>query len=189
MQVSVSGYYYWLKHPVSCRTSKEQELLVKIRKIYDNSKKRYGSPRIASELREQGIRAPRPRVARRTQMPCRRSTQKANIKSIIRKKYRVQTTDSNHEYTIADNHLNRDFSAIAIGQKWVSDLTYIKTGEGWLYKYSFFVLLHKKGAVDYTSLSLLVNNRPFVWLAGRLVAIIYSLCSFTSQGFSYLFSV
>ena len=67
---------------------------------------------------------------------------KANIKSIIRKKYRVQTTDSEHEYAIAENHLNRDFSAQAIGQKWVSDeaatkpafgSTYIRTAEGWLY--------------------------------------------------------
>jgi transposase InsO family protein len=58
---------------------------------------------------------------------------KANIKSIIRKKYRVQTTDSDHKYAIAENHLNRDFSAMATGQKWVSDLTYIRTGEGWLY--------------------------------------------------------
>ena len=47
---------------------------------------------------------------------------KANIKSIIRKKYRVQTTDSDHAYAIAENHLNRDFSAQSTGQKWVSDL-------------------------------------------------------------------
>ncbi len=47
---------------------------------------------------------------------------KASIKSIIRKKYRMQTTDSNHEYAIAENHLNRDFSAQVTGQKWVSDL-------------------------------------------------------------------
>lgn len=58
---------------------------------------------------------------------------KANIKSIIRKKYKVQTTDSKHEYTVSENHLNRDFSAQTIGQKWVSDLTYIRTEEGWLY--------------------------------------------------------
>ena len=93
MKVSVSGYYYWLKHPVGSRTIKEEKLLVDIHKIYDESKKRYGSPRIASELREQGMRVSRPRVAR--------LMKKANIKSIIRKKYRVQTTDSKHEYTVA----------------------------------------------------------------------------------------
>ena len=57
----------------------------------------------------------------------------ANIKSIIRKKYRVQTTDSNYKYEVAENHLNRDFSTHRLAQKWVSDLTYIRTAEGWLY--------------------------------------------------------
>lgn len=55
------------------------------------------------------------------------------MKSIVRRKYRVQTTDSNHLFTVAENHLNRDFTAEKLAQKWVSDLTYIKTGEGWLY--------------------------------------------------------
>ena len=99
--------------------------MIDIRKIYNSSEKRYGSPRITSELREIGIQVSRPRVAR--------LMKKANIKSIIRKKYRVQTTDSTHEFTVAQNHLNRDFSAQTIGQKWVSDLTYIRTREGWLY--------------------------------------------------------
>ena len=69
---------------------------------------------------------------------------KANIKSIIRKKYRVQTTDSDHAYAIAENHLNRDFSAQSTGQKWVSDLTYIKTGEGWLYLTAILDLADRK---------------------------------------------
>ncbi len=75
---------------------------------------------------------------------CRRSMKKANIKSIIRKKYRIQTTDSKHEYAIAENHLNRDFSAQAIAQKWVSDLTYIRTGEGWLYLTAILDLADRK---------------------------------------------
>jgi transposase InsO family protein len=125
LKVSVSGYYYWLKNPVSSRAIKEQELLVSIHKVYDSSKKRYGSPRITCELRELGMQVSRPRVAR--------LMQKANIKSIIRKKYRVQTTDSNHKYEVVDNHLNRDFSTHRLAQKWVSDLTYIRTAEGWLY--------------------------------------------------------
>jgi hypothetical protein len=52
MKVSVSGYYYWLKYPVGSRIVKEQALLVAIDRVYNDSKKRYGSPRIASELRE-----------------------------------------------------------------------------------------------------------------------------------------
>jgi transposase InsO family protein len=75
---------------------------------------------------------------------------KADIKSIIRKKYRVQTTDSNHAYAIAENHLNRDFSAQSTGQKRVygsdliRDLTYIKTGEGWLYLTAMLDLADRK---------------------------------------------
>lgn len=53
MNVSVSGYYYWLKNPIGSKVIKEEKLLADIHKAYDNSKKRYGSPRITSELREQ----------------------------------------------------------------------------------------------------------------------------------------
>jgi hypothetical protein len=113
MKVSVSGYYYWLKNPIGFRTIKEEKLLADIHKVYNNSKKRYGSPRITSELKELGIQVSRPRVAR--------LMKKANIKSIIRKKYRVQTTYSKHTYLVSENHLNREFSAQTIGQKWVMD--------------------------------------------------------------------
>ncbi|MFD2066999.1 IS3 family transposase [Pontibacter silvestris] len=125
LQVSASSYYYWLQHPVSLREKKEQELVAQIKEVYQQSKCRYGSPRIAVELREQGIRASRPRVAR--------IMQKHRIQSIVRKKYRVQTTDSSHAYTVAENHLSRDVQAVRPAEKWVSDLTYIRTKEGWLY--------------------------------------------------------
>ncbi|WP_237144716.1 IS3 family transposase [Pontibacter pamirensis] len=125
LQVSTSGYYYWLKHPVGVRAGKEQELVEQIKQVYEQSKRRYGSPRIAVELKEQGVHVSRPRVAR--------LMQKHQVKSIIRKKYRMQTTDSSHAYTVAENHLSRDFQATGPAEKWVSDLTYIRTGEGWLY--------------------------------------------------------
>ena len=97
-----------------------------IRQVHGQSKCRYGSPRIATELKGRGIHVSRPRVAR--------VMQKHQIQSIVRKKYRVvQTTDSSHAYTVAENHLNRDFHAAGPAEKWVSDLTYIRTGEGWLY--------------------------------------------------------
>ena len=125
LQVSLSGYYYWLKHPVGLREKKEQELSACIEEVYQKSKCGYGSSRIAVELREQGTMASRPRVAR--------LMSKAQLRRITHKKYRVQTTDSKHEYAIAENHLDRDFSAKKLAEKGASDLTYIKTGEGWLY--------------------------------------------------------
>jgi len=64
LQVCASGYYYWLKSPISLRELKEQELVPQIKEIYQQSKCRYGIPRISFELQAQGIRASRPRVAR-----------------------------------------------------------------------------------------------------------------------------
>jgi putative transposase len=81
--------------------------------------------RIADALREQGVKASRNCIAR--------LMRKTGIRSIIYKKYRVQTTDSNHNYPVAKNLLNREFTADKPGQKWASDITYIATKEGWLY--------------------------------------------------------
>ncbi len=86
-----------------------------IRRVHTQSQCRYGSPRIADELREQGVKASRNRIAR--------LMKKAGIRSIMYKKYRVQTTESNHDYPVAKNVLNREFTADKPGQKWVSDIT------------------------------------------------------------------
>ena len=136
LKVSVSGYYYWRKHPIGSRQTKEAELLSRIQTIHKKSHGRYGSPRIADDLKEQGVKASRNRVAR--------VMSKANIKSIISKKYRVQTTDSDHAYPVANNLLDRNFDADRLGQKWVSDITYIRTGEGWLYLTAILDLADRK---------------------------------------------
>jgi putative transposase len=136
LKVSSSGYYYWLKHPVGARQLKSQQLLTQIQQVYDRSKSRYGSPRIADDLNELGVKTSRNRVAR--------LMNKANIKSIMYKKYRLQTTDSKHDHPVANNLLNRDFSAEKPSQKWVSDITYIRTGEGWLYLTAILDLADRK---------------------------------------------
>jgi putative transposase len=136
LKVSISGYYYWRKHPVGTRQTKEAHLLSHIQTIYTGSHGRYGSPRIADELKERGVNASRNRVAR--------LMNKANIRSIICKKYRVQTTDSDHAYPVANNLLNRNFDAERLAQKWVSDITYIRTGEGWLYLTAILDLADRK---------------------------------------------
>jgi transposase InsO family protein len=136
LEVSSSGYYYWRKHPVGIRQLKQAQLLDDIRQVHAQSESRYGSPRIADELRERGVKTSRNRVAR--------LMHKAAIRSIMYKKYRVQTTDSSHDYPIAKNLLNRDFTADRPGQKWVSDITYIPTGEGWLYLTTVLDLADRK---------------------------------------------
>jgi len=134
-KVSNSGFYYWLKHPKGKRNDEKDILVHQITKIYGDSKGRYGSPRITAELRNHGVFISRPRVAR--------LMRELNLKSIIRKKW-IQTTDSQHRYPIAENILNRDFYAANPAEKWVSDLTYIRTFEGWVYLTAVIDLADRK---------------------------------------------
>jgi transposase InsO family protein len=122
--VSRSGYYAWVKSKPSKRVIENQNLTNRIIDIYKKSKGTYGSPRITQELKQTFTRVSRPRVAR--------LMKKANIRSITKKKF-VVTTDSKHNYPIAENLLNRNFNVKRLGVAWVSDITYIRTMEGWLY--------------------------------------------------------
>ncbi len=124
-QVSRSGYYDWQKRVPSNRHLETNLLKAEIRTIYKASKNRYGSPKIREELTSRGWTVSRPRVAR--------MMRSEGLMSIISKRYRCTTTDSNHSLPIADNLLNRDFSANRPGQKWVSDITYVPTKQGWVY--------------------------------------------------------
>jgi putative transposase len=122
--ISSSSYYKWAKDPVGFWQRRDSDLLARLREVHSMSRGRYGSPRITRELNAVGIRVSRPRVAR--------LMQRNGIRSITKRRYRV-TTDSKHLYPVNANLLLRDFGTTDIGQKWVSDITYIKTGEGWLY--------------------------------------------------------
>lgn len=124
LKVYRSTYYNWLKRKPNRRDTENKSLSNNIRKIYERSKKTYGSPRITIALRNQGIIVSRPRVAR--------LMKRMNLKSITRKKF-VVTTDSKHNYPVVENKLNRDFHVNGTGEVWVSDISYIKTSEGWLY--------------------------------------------------------
>jgi transposase InsO family protein len=123
--VSRGGYYDWLNRKPSRRSLKNQEIVSEIKIIHKKSKQRYGSPKITQELIDKGYQVSQPRVAR--------LMKKQGIKSMIRKKYRVATTDSNHQHSISENHLNREFTRQKPSEAWVSDITYIPTNQGWLY--------------------------------------------------------
>jgi transposase InsO family protein len=111
-------------HKPGKRDIENYNLSNRIKEIYESSKKTYGSPRVTIALLEEGLHVSRPRVAR--------LMKKQNLKSIIRKKW-IVTTDSRHNYPVVENKLNRDFNVTRTGQVWVSDITYIKTSQGWLY--------------------------------------------------------
>jgi putative transposase len=124
MQVSRSGYLEWQKRTPSRRATEEQELLVSVRQEYNASKGRYGSPRLHKELREKGIRCSRNRLVR--------LMQKYHITARPLRRF-VVTTDSDHDLPVADNLLNRQFTAETPNTKWTADISYVWTSEGWLY--------------------------------------------------------
>ena len=123
-KVSRSRFYTWLSNGLSDTAIENQILTEKIRVIYGKSKQTYGSPRVTQELYKLDVKVSRPRVAR--------LMKKAKIRSIVKRKFRV-TTDSEHKYPVVENKLNRQFKVDKIATAWVSDITYIKTTQGWLY--------------------------------------------------------
>ena len=124
LNVSRSSYYSWLRRSPSKHSLENRDLSYLIKKIYELSRRTYGSPRVTIELHKRGFHVSRQRVAR--------LMKSQNLKSIIRKKW-VITTYSRHNYPVVENKLNRDFNTTRPEQVWVSDITYIKTLQGWLY--------------------------------------------------------
>lgn len=123
-KVSRSGYYDYLKAVPKPRMIANQCLDEKIHTIYHQHQGRYGAVRVHRELGDQNEPCSLNRVARRMSA--------LGLKGKARKKFKV-TTDSKHNLPVAENLLARDFSATAPNQKWVGDITYIATQEGWLY--------------------------------------------------------
>jgi putative transposase len=125
LKVSISGYYRWLKHPVGKREAAEIQLVGLVRWVHEASRRTYGSPRVCRELMHRGVKRNRKTIAR--------IMHKHAIRPKVRRKYRVRTTDSNHDHPIAENLLDRNFQVEALDTVWLCDITYIPTGEGWLY--------------------------------------------------------
>lgn len=126
--VSRSGYYNWVKRqeePPSTREMANQELAAAIKSAFVRSRNTYGSPRIHAELKSTGTMCSLNRVAR--------LMRKMGIKARKPHLYKVTTTNSKHNYPVAPNTLNRQFWAAGPNEKWVGDITYVKTREGWLY--------------------------------------------------------
>jgi putative transposase len=122
--VSSSGYYAWRKRPPSGREMANRELYKKIEVVYNENHRVYGSPRIYHALKKQGVVCSENRVARLMRLRGLRARQT--------KRFKV-TTKRNKAHPVAPNLLNRDFEADRPNQKWLTDITYILTQEGWLY--------------------------------------------------------
>lgn len=124
LRVSVSGYYAWMNRVPSLRDEANMKLTQKIKIIFDDEKSRAGAPRIARRLKAEGELVSRHRVARIMRLNGWRARAAKKFKA---------TTNSNHRLPVAPNLLNQDFSARKPNEKWVSDITYVWTDEGWLY--------------------------------------------------------
>jgi putative transposase len=125
LNLSRSGYYQWRDAPSSERQQWRQELKAHIQQVYFEHAGRYGAPRITRELKDLGIGCNRKTVAK--------LMRQQQIRAITARRFVPQTTDSNHEFPAADNLLHQQFSAEKPNCRWVADITYVPTREGWLY--------------------------------------------------------
>ena len=125
LSVSPSGYYDWRKQPASERQQANERLLAAIRREHEVSRQTYGSPRFHAALKRQGFEAGRKRIARLMQ---------ANgIVGKAPRRKRPTTTQKTEGALAAPNLLAQDFTATKPNQRWLADITYIDTAEGWLY--------------------------------------------------------
>lgn len=178
LKVSRSSYYSWLTRNPSNRSIDNQRLSDRIKEIYKLSRKTYGSPRITIKLQEEGYHVSRQRVAR--------LMKKYNLKSIIRKKW-VITTDSRHNYPVVENKLNRDFKVTRPSQVWVSDITYIRTYQGWLYL-TVIIDLYDRKVIGWSfsrSLKAAYTTIPAWMMATRNRLITQKLIFHSDRGIQY----
>lgn len=122
--VSRSGYYEWTKRKVSNRDKRHKELEKQIRRIFYDSRRLYGSPKVWNVLKQQNVKVSQKTVAR--------IMKELGLKSRTVKKHKA-TTNSKHNLPVAENILNQKFNATKPNEVWMADITYVQTDEGWLY--------------------------------------------------------
>lgn len=125
LAVSRSGYYCWQAHRPTKRQREDARLADQIAAAHTRSRQNYGAPRIVEELREEGT----PISKRR----CARLMKARGLQGRKKHRRRPRTTDSRHAHTPAANLLAKQAAPTGANQAWMTDLTYIETGEGWLY--------------------------------------------------------
>lgn len=125
LDVSRSGYYRWEESPPTARQRDDDELADKIVQAHAESRKIYGAPRIVEDLKAAGIKTSKRR--------CARIMREHGIQGRKKHRRRPRTTDSQHAHPPAPNLMRKADKPTAPNQVWVTDITYIDTGEGWLY--------------------------------------------------------
>jgi putative transposase len=136
LEVSRSGYYAWLGRPASARQTRREELARKVRQVHRENRGVYGSPRVARVLKAGGETVCENTVAK--------VMREHGIRAKAKRKFVPRTTDSSHGRPVAGNLLGRQFHAGLPDRKWAADITYVPTGEGWLYLAAVLDLCSRK---------------------------------------------
>lgn len=137
MKVSKNSYYTWLRvSPLKQPKTSIVLLKAKVTLIFNQSRQTYGSTRIQKSLERQGFYYSRSYIAL--------IMKELGLRSVLSKKFRVCTTDSKHNLPIAKNILDRNFTSSVLGEKWVSDITYIKVANQWNYLTTVLDLADRK---------------------------------------------
>ena len=128
LEVSRGGFYAWRKRrggEACARVKRRRELSGKIKAVHAQSRGTYGSPRVYQELKAQGQEVCENTVAK--------LMKEGGIRSVTRRRFRMKTTDSSHAHPVAPNVLDRQFDTKLPDTRWAADITFVPTGEGWLY--------------------------------------------------------
>lgn len=139
LKASRSGYYDWLKRPLSARKTEDERIWQKIKKHWETSRKTYGRIRLTEKLKGEGEKIGKNRVAR--------IMKEHGIKGKGKKKFKPMTTNSNHNLPVAERVFQTENAATqlrGVNKYWGGDITYIPTEEGWLYLSVVLDLFTKK---------------------------------------------
>jgi len=127
LEVSASGYYDWLDRPTSARAERHAQIQASVQQVHAESHGIYGSVKIAKQLRE------RPELESACRNTVAQAMRELGLKSRVSKTFTPTTTQSDPTKQPAPNELAQDFTATAPNRKWVTDITYLATAEGWVY--------------------------------------------------------
>lgn len=176
-QLSRSGYYASCSRPESARAREDRIIGDEVNAVFVKHEGRYGVPRIHRALRSAGRTIGRKRV--------RKTMCMLNLRASTPRR-RVRTTDSRHDEPIAPNLLKQDFTAEAPNLKWAGDITYIATGEGWLYL-AVFIDLFSRRVVGWSMSESIDRHltRSALLMALRSRTILSSLIVHSDRGVQY----
>ena len=152
LQVSTSGYYAWLERQPSVQQQRHQYIAQAVGRSYFESERIYGYRKIHQDLLEANVVCCKETV--------RRIMREIGLYSRIKRKF-VLTTDSEHDMVVAENLLGRDFISTSPNQKWVADITYIPTAQGWLYLAAVMDLYSRR--IVGWSMSNRIDSELVVW--------------------------